>query len=77
MDEHEALGKLTELLQGILRDDEIELTRSTTAQDVPGWDSLANVRFFLAVEAHFRRHFAAAEIARIENVGQLVDLLSA
>ncbi|MBS0333968.1 MAG: acyl carrier protein [Proteobacteria bacterium] len=75
MDDAGVLEKLTELLQDVLDDDDIVLRPETTARDVPGWDSLANVRFILAVSQAFNVRFAAAESARLKNVGELVALV--
>jgi len=43
-----------------------------TAADVEGWDSMGNVRLFLAIEQEFGLRFAASEIGAIKNVGELV-----
>jgi len=75
MTSHEILETLTELLQDVLDDDDIALAPETTARDVRGWDSLANVRFMLAVERRFKTKFAAAEVANLKSVGGLVQLI--
>ena len=77
MDKQPILDTLTELLRDVLDDDDVVLTRDSTAKTVRGWDSLANVRFVLAVERKFNHHFAAAEVARLKNVGELVDIIAA
>jgi acyl carrier protein len=71
------LARLTDLLRDILDDDDVTLTPETSARDVPGWDSLANVRFMLAIEGEFGLRLAAAEVARLDNVGDLVALIDA
>lgn len=75
MDQTQILQKLSELLGDVLADDEIALTPQTTAKDVPGWDSLANVRFVLAVQQSFKVRLAAGEVGRLKCVGDLVSLL--
>lgn len=75
MDDAAIFDRLTDLLRDVLDDDDIVLTAETTARDVPGWDSLANVRFILAAEQAFKVRFAAAESARLKNVGELVALI--
>jgi acyl carrier protein len=70
-------GRLSELLGDVLDDDDVVLAPETTARDVAGWDSLANVRFMLAVEQAFKVRFAAAESAHLKNVGELVALIRA
>lgn len=65
-------ARLTELLQDVFDNDDIELTDDMTAADVEGWDSMGNVRLFLAIEQEFGLRFAASEIGAIKNVGELV-----
>jgi acyl carrier protein len=70
-----ALEKLTEIFHDVFDDESIILTRSLTARDVRGWDSLTNIRLFVEVEKRFGVRFSAAEIASLGDVGQLVDRL--
>lgn len=66
----DARVKLQEILQTVLDDDTIELRDETTAEDVPGWDSLAHLNIVIAVEKAFGIRFAAAEIAGLKQPGQ-------
>lgn len=63
---------LSQLLQDVFEDDSIVATPELSAADVDGWDSLSNVRLFLAVEQELNVRFSASEIGAIENVGDLV-----
>lgn len=74
--EDEILDKLTGIFQDVLDDDEIELTPATVADDVDGWDSLAHVRLMIAVGRAFNVNFAAAEIGRLKDVGDLIQLVT-
>ncbi len=56
-------------------DEDVELKASTTAKDVPGWDSLAHIRLMLAVEKAFNIKISAAETASLKNVGDLVGVI--
>jgi acyl carrier protein len=47
----------------------------TTAQEVPGWDSLAHINLVAAVEEEFRIRFAMAELQKLQNVGEMVALI--
>ena len=53
------------------------LDATTTAGDVPGWDSLAHVGIILAVERAFGFRIRATEMARLDNLGALVDVVIA
>jgi len=66
---------LTRLLREVFDDDTLVATPLLTAQDVDGWNSLGNVRLFVEIERAFAVRFSATEIASLENVGRLVDLI--
>ena len=66
---------LTGLLQDVFDDDSLVATPELCAADVPGWDSMGNVRLVLAIEQHFGIRFRAGEIGEIPNVGALVALI--
>jgi acyl carrier protein len=53
------------------------MNEATRASDVRGWDSLAHVNIILNIEKAFGIRFKAADIARIENAGSLVDIIAA
>ena len=52
--------------------DGVLLADHTTAADVEGWDSLANVQIIVAIEKMFGIRFRTGEIPAIKNVGDLV-----
>lgn len=55
--------------------DEYELTESTLATEVPGWDSLSHIRVLAAVEDAFGVRFKSHEVMRLKNVGELDALV--
>lgn len=69
-------NRLTELLRDVFDNDSITATESLTAADVEGWDSLGNVRLFLAIEQEFGVRFGAGEISAIKNVGELIAAIA-
>ncbi|MCP5367806.1 MAG: acyl carrier protein [Hyphomicrobiales bacterium] len=75
MTEQEIYDRLTPLFQDVLDNDDVVPTPELTARDVDEWDSLSHIRLVVAVEQDFGVSFAAAEIARLENVGQFVALI--
>jgi acyl carrier protein len=66
---------VTQIFRTTLDNDEITLTESTTAADVPGWDSLNHVMLIVAIEKKLRVKFTASEIQKLKNVGELVGLI--
>jgi acyl carrier protein len=66
---------LTSVFHDVFDDDTIVVTPELTAADVDEWDSLRHIRLVAAVEKRFGLNFSAAEIGRLKNVGQLVELI--
>jgi acyl carrier protein len=50
---------------------EWEMSGTTEASQVPGWDSLNHVRILTAVEKEFGIRFKTLEVLRLRNVGDL------
>ena len=69
-------AQLTELLRDVFDNDDLEATPELDASQVEGWDSMGNVRLFLAIEQAFGVRFGAVEVSAIENVGELVSVIA-
>jgi acyl carrier protein len=63
--------ELKNVILSELKLDDWEIADTTTAGEVPGWDSLSHIDVVLAVEKHFGIRFKSAEILRLKNVGDL------
>jgi acyl carrier protein len=66
---------LTEILHDVFDDDSIIATPELTANDVEAWDSISNIRLFVAIESELGIQFSNAEITGLKNVGELVTLI--
>ena len=71
------MSRLQELFRDVFEDDDIVVTRQTSAKDIEGWDSLMHVTLMVNVEKTFGVKFKSAEVASLKNVGELADLLDA
>ena len=66
------------LKKAILRQlklEDFDLRDETTADQVPGWDSLSHVQILTAVEAEFGIRFRGLEVVRLRNIGELQALV--
>lgn len=70
------MARLTEVFRDVFDDDELTVFPAMTAKDVDEWDSLMHITLVLAVEKEFAVKLNAAEVGRLENVGQMVELLA-
>jgi acyl carrier protein len=53
-----------------------KISDQTVAGDIPGWDSLAQVRIIYALEAKFDLELDIDEANQAANVGELIALIS-
>lgn len=67
--------RLNTLFRDVLDDDGLVLRQDTTAKDVGGWDSMANVQLMLGVEREFGVHLSAGQMQALRNVGDLVSAI--
>ena len=73
MQREDVFNKLNEIFADVLDLDEVQLTDTTTADDIEEWDSLSHIQLVVAVEKAFNLKFTALEIMRWKNVGAMVD----
>jgi acyl carrier protein len=71
------LKQLNQVFQDVFDDDDIQIDRQTTAKDVEGWDSLMHVTLVVNVEKAFKMKFSSSDVAALQNVGELLDLINA
>jgi len=69
------MSELTQVFQDVFEDDVLVISRSTTAADVAGWDSLQHVTLILQVERRFGFRLSSAEVADLKSVGDLLDIV--
>ena len=75
MEPSEIYQKLNAIFRDVFGDDTLVVGPALTAKDVPGWDSLRNIRLLLTVEKAYGVRFSASEIGKLQNVGDLVHLV--
>jgi acyl carrier protein len=71
----EVMERLNTVFADVFRRDDLVLEPTTTAADVPGWDSFRQVEIVIAVERHFQIRLRTREMIGLTNVGDLVDLI--
>ena len=75
MSKDEILLKLQDIFRDCFDDDDIVLTRETSAADIDDWDSLMHIELIRAVESEFHTKFKMKDILAMKNVGDFVDLV--
>lgn len=71
----DTLPRLTAVFREVFEEDDLSISRATTAKDIPAWDSVMHVTLMIAVERAFKLRFKSGEVAGLKNVGELIDLI--
>jgi acyl carrier protein len=71
----ETIAKMLPVFHEVFDDDTLVIEPATTAKDVEGWDSLSHIRLMVAIESAFGVRIRASEAAKLNNVGELADLV--
>jgi acyl carrier protein len=71
----ESREKLQDIFRDQFDDDGIVLTDATSAKDIAGWDSLANIKLIVRIEKAFKIRFSTGELVELNNVGELLSLI--
>lgn len=64
------------IFRTVLKNESVILDDETTAEDVPGWDSLTHVEIIAAIEKHFGIRFSIREMLSWKTVGKMVDCIA-
>lgn len=75
MAEPETIARMLPVFREVFDDETLVIVPATSAKDVEDWDSLSHIRLMVAVETAFGVRIKASEAAKLENVGELADLI--
>lgn len=68
---------LNDIVRDVLGADAVSLSDFMRVEDIPGWDSLAQIGVLAAAEIRFGVEIRCAEADRLASIGDLVDLILA
>lgn len=60
----------------VFDDDGLEVGADTTKKDIPGWDSMADVKLLIGLEEEYRIKFTTHEVGRLRSVSDVVAALN-
>ena len=69
-------SRLNQVFRDIFDDPSLEITESTTADDVEAWDSLTHIDLIVQVEAEFKIKLSTGEVRNLKNVGDFIALIA-
>lgn len=69
------LDQITAIFKDVLQNDRIELTETSSAKDVDGWESATHMMIITEIENQFDVEFELDELWEMKNVGDLITIL--
>ena len=73
---HEEVMKIvTGIFRDVFDDDTLVIEDSTNSKDIEDWDSLEHISLIVSMEKEFNLKFDLQEVNKLENVGEMVDLI--
>ena len=78
LSQNDVLARIANVMRGVFGvPPGTEITRSTSAVDVDGWDSLSHSLFILGVEDEFGIDLPLDNTYEMRDIGDLIDLIAA
>ena len=67
--------RVTEIFRNEFENERLEISEETKADDIPNWDSLANINLLVAMEKEFKVKFNNGDLQGLRNVGDMMNLI--
>ena len=71
----EIIDELSTIVKEVIGREDVLLNSSTTANEVPGWDSLSHVQILYKCELKWGIRLSLKELSNLKNVGDLVKII--
>lgn len=75
MDKESILNRMNVVFRDVFDDEDIHISETTVADDIEDWDSLSHITLVSALEREFNLQFDLKEIAKLSDVGGMVELI--
>ena len=76
MEKSEIKDIIRKILVEVLEHDRFETNDELSAKDVDGWDSLTHMIIITEIEKKFEVRFKLKDLNKLNNLGNLVDLVN-
>jgi len=71
----EIIEELQDIFREIFDEEDLVISRDTTAEDIEDWDSLTHMQLIVQIEKKYGIKFTTAEIKKAANVGEFIDII--
>ncbi len=75
MTREELFEEINDIFREVFDDDSLVITDETNSDDIEDWDSLEHINLVVAMEKRFNMKFNIKEVGKLQNVGEMADLI--
>ncbi|GAA3606955.1 acyl carrier protein [Flavivirga amylovorans] len=75
MSRKDILTKVNKVFSSVLEHNNFELTNTTTADDVDGWESITHMMIITEIEKAFSIKFKLMDLMNMNSVGDLLNTI--
>lgn len=76
MNKEEIFNTILLTCRSVFKDEDLELTFDSSADQIDKWDSLTHIELILEIEKRFNMKFSLGELQTLKQIGNLVQLIS-
>lgn len=75
MSREEVFDKVQEIFRDVFDDEALTISDQTNSDEIDDWDSLEHISLIISMEKEFSMKFDIKEVNKLENVGEMIDLI--
>ncbi|MBR6452585.1 MAG: acyl carrier protein [Lachnospiraceae bacterium] len=75
MSREEIFDTVQEIFRDVFDDEGLVISDRTNSDEIDDWDSLEHISLIVSMEKAFSMKFDIKEVNKLENVGEMIDLI--
>jgi acyl carrier protein len=75
MTREEVFSAVQDIFRDVFDEKDLIIENGTSSSNIEGWDSLNHITLISAAEKEFSIKFALGELASLQDIGSLVDMI--
>lgn len=75
MSREEIFLKVQDIFRDVFDDEDLTIRDTTNSDEIDDWDSLEHISLIVSMEKEFSMKFDIKEVNKLENVGEMIDLI--
>jgi len=75
-DNKNILKELNIIFKDVFNNKNLNINNNSSAKNIKNWDSFIQMNLIISIEAKYNISFSSAELEKLQNVGQMIDLIN-